>query len=173
MTSSRSREFDGAELGGDPPCWDGLVEDHRDAPEPALPDLSDRTQIHHLVVAFYREIVFDELLEPVFGDVAEVDWAEHIPKLIDYWCWIVLGRDRYPGAVTRAHRHLHEMSAIEPEHCDRWFQLWVASIDAGWAGPNAERAKHHAEVLMAGMAKRVFGYEWTPPTARIEVAPLR
>ena len=49
-----------------------------------LGDLSTPTEVHHLVTRFYREIVFDDLLEPIFGEVAEVDWAAHIPKLIDY-----------------------------------------------------------------------------------------
>jgi hemoglobin len=130
-----------------------------------LPDLATPTEINELVTIFYREIVFDELLEPLFGEVAEVDWVEHIPKLIDYWCWILLGQHPYPGHVTRAHRHLHGLQAIEPKHCDRWFSLWVACIDGRWSGPNADHAKRHAETLMAGMAKRIFGYAWSPPTS--------
>lgn len=149
--------------GGDPPCWEGLAEDHRDRPDVAVTgDLSTPADVHHLVTAFYREVVFDELLEPYFGEVAEVEWAEHIPKLIDYWCWILLGGDGYPGAVTRTHRHLHGLRAIEPAACDRWFDLWVASVDARWSGPTATRAKTHAAALMAGMARHVFGYEWAP-----------
>jgi hemoglobin len=126
-------------------------------------DLSTPAQIHDLVTSFYREIVFDELLEPFFSEVAEVDWAEHIPRLIDYWCWILLATNPYPGAVTRTHRHLHELAAIEPAHCTRWFELWVQCIDARWSGPLADRAKHHAETLMAGMAKRIFGFTWSSP----------
>ena len=61
-------------------------------PDPTTHDLETRADIHDLVVAFYREIVFDDLLEPVFGEVAEVDWALHIPKLIDYWCRVLLGQ---------------------------------------------------------------------------------
>jgi hemoglobin len=127
-------------------------------------DLATPTEINELVTVFYREIVFDDLLEPLFSEVAEVDWVEHIPKLIDYWCWILLGQNPYPGHVTRAHRHLHGLHAIEAKHCDRWFSLWVACIDERWSGPYAEHAKRHAETLMAGMAKRVFGYMWSPPT---------
>ena len=41
-------------------------------------DLARRADIHDLVVAFYREIVFDDLLAPVFDEVADVDWAVHI-----------------------------------------------------------------------------------------------
>jgi hemoglobin len=145
--------------GGDLPGWEGRIADHRNGP-PAPLDLSTPAQVHDLVTTFYREIVFDEVLEPVFGEVAEVDWAEHIPRLIDYWCWILFGTDPYRGAVTRTHRHLHERKAIEPLHCDRWFSLWTRCIDERWAGPCADHAKRHAQTLMAGMAKRIFGFTW-------------
>ncbi len=58
-------------------------------------DLATRGQIHDLIVGFYREIVFDDLLGPVFGEVAEADWAVHIPKLVDYWCRVLLGHPGY------------------------------------------------------------------------------
>lgn len=128
-----------------------------------LPDISTATHVHDLVITFYREIVFDEVLEPVFGEVAEVDWAEHIPKLIDYWCWILFGTGRPTGTVTAAHRHLHGLEPIREIHCDRWYRLWVASVDARWKGTTADHAKDHAATLMAGMAKRIFGFTWTPP----------
>ena len=47
-------------------------------------DLDSRSEIHDLVIDFNREIVFDPVLGPVFDEVAEVDWADHIPRLIDY-----------------------------------------------------------------------------------------
>ena len=125
-------------------------------------DLATPADVHDLVTRFYREIVFDELLEPIFGEVAEVDWADHIPKLIDYWCWILFGTGGYPSSVTKAHRRLHELAPIRPDHCDRWFTLWTATIDTGWSGPFADQAKAHAESLMAGMAKHVFGFTWVP-----------
>ena len=123
-------------------------------------DLSTRSQVHDVVVAFYREVVFDDLLEPVFAEVAEVDWAEHIPKLVDYWCWILFGAPGFEGAVTTAHRHLQGLVSIRPEHCDRWFSLWARSVDERAAGPQAERAKGHAAALMAGMARHIFGFAW-------------
>lgn len=150
--------IDPADQGGDPACWADLVEDQRDRP-----DLATRTEVNDLVIEFYREILFDDLLQPVFEEVAEVDWAEHILKLIDYWCWILFGTEGYRGAVTRTHRHLHGRAAVEPEHCDRWYALWATCVDQGYAGPCADKAKRHAATLMAGLAKHVFGYPWTPP----------
>ena len=74
---------------------------------------TSRTEIHDLVVGFYREIVFDELLEPVFGEVAEVDWAIHIPKLIDYWCRVLLRQPGYEGSILEAHQHVHDLKATQ------------------------------------------------------------
>lgn len=134
-------------------------------------DLASRTDVHDLVVEFYREVVFDDLLEPVFGDVAEVDWAEHIPKLVDYWCSILLGTEDRIGPVMAAHRHLHSLSPVRVEHCDRWFALWVNSVDRNWCGPVADRAKSHAAAIMAGMAKHLFGFEWSVPEVVGTTAP--
>src|SRR3546814_13074342 len=60
-------------------------------------DLDDRAQIHDAVVAFYREIVFDDLLAPVFDEVADVDWALHIPKLIASWSRVRSSEERRGG----------------------------------------------------------------------------
>ncbi len=152
--------------GGEAPCLLGLVHDHRDAhnaPE-ARPDLCTPAAIHDLVTRFYREIVFDDLLAPIFDEVAEVDWTVHIPNLIDYWCWIILGPPRYRGTVTATHRRLHAQQPINPAACDRWLTLWCSTIDDSWTGPNADRAKAHSVAIMTGMAKHVFGFEWHPPS---------
>ena len=76
---------------------------------------------------------------------------------------IVFDAGGYPRSVTKVHRHLHGQRPIEPDHCDRWFSLWALTIDTGWTGPYADRAKDHAATLMAGMAKHVFGFTWTAP----------
>lgn len=119
-------------------------------------DLADRAAIHDLVVAFYREVVFDDLLAPVFDEVAEVDWAEHIPKLIDFWCRVLLGERGYDGAVLTAHRHVHDIQPFRPEHFERWYALWVETIDRRWAGPLAELAKQHAARIGTALASRLL-----------------
>lgn len=142
---------------------DGL--DHDDQ------DLSSRAAIHDLVVAFYREVVFDELLEPVFGEVAEVDWAEHIPKLIDYWCRVLLGQPGYGGRILNAHRHVHDIDPLRVEHFDRWYALWVASIDARWHGPLAEQAKAHAAHIGGVLAHRIMDVDWDPEAGADGLGP--
>jgi hemoglobin len=122
-------------------------------------DLDTRSAVHDLVVAFYREIVFDDLLGPIFEEVAETDWVVHIPRLIDYWCRILLGEHVYNGALLEAHREVHRREAFRDEHFDRWFQLWVASIDARWHGPKAEQAKTRAAATARLISRRLGGLD--------------
>lgn len=134
-----------------------------------LDDLGTRGAIHDLVVAFYREIVFDELLGPVFDEVAETDWAVHIPRLIDYWCRILLGEHVYNGALLEAHREVHHREAFRDEHFDRWYELWVRSIDARWVGPKAEQAKTHAIATAGLLSRRLRGVDHHVGTCRPSV----
>jgi hemoglobin len=131
-------------------------------------DLNSRAQIHDLVVSFYREIVFDEMLEPVFGEVAEVDWALHIPKLIDYWCRVILRQPGYNGYILEAHQHVHDLKPLEVEHFDRWYGLWVETIDARWAGPLVDLTKEHAMRMGGTLARRLMDVTWPPSGERVE-----
>jgi hemoglobin len=125
-------------------------------------DLDTRSRIHDLVVDFYREIVFDDLLGPVFEEVAEVDWTTHIPKLIDYWCRVLLRQPGYDGYVLDAHRQVHVIEPLRLEHFDRWYRLFVESVDRCAQGPIAEQAKTHAATMAAVLARRLLATEWTP-----------
>jgi hemoglobin len=132
-------------------------------------DLDSRARIHDLVVGFYREVVFDDLLAPVFVEVAEVDWSVHIPRLVDFWCRVLLGEPGYDGFVLGAHQQVHDITAFRPEHFDRWYRLWVETVDGRWQGPVAERAKAHAAHMAGVLARRLLGIDWTPalPTSTV------
>jgi hemoglobin len=129
-------------------------------------DLDRRSQVHDMVVRFYREIVFDDVLGPVFEEVAEVDWSLHIPKLIDFWCRVLLGEPGYDGYLLHAHASVHEMETFQPEFFDRWLRLFIETVDEGWEGPYAEKAKTHAEHV-AGVLARRLGVEWVPDAAPV------
>ena len=88
----------------------------------------------------------------MFEEVAEVDWSTHIPLLIDYWCRVLLGHQNYQGTILGAHRPVHELQPLTADLFDRWYGLWVATIDQGWAGPSAEKAKAHAAKIAGSLA---------------------
>ena len=126
-------------------------------------DLDSRSEIHDLVIDFYREIVFDPVLGPVFDEVAEVDWANHIPRLIDYWARVLLRDPSYDGFILRPHQHVHDLQSFELEYFDRWYALFAASVDQRWCGPFADAAKNHAARMAGTLARRILDAEWKAP----------
>ena len=48
---------------------------------PPTGDLDSPGEIAEMVRRFYQDVAQDDLLGPVFNDVARVDWNEHLPKL--------------------------------------------------------------------------------------------
>lgn len=93
-----------------------------------------------MVRRFYQDVAQDDLLGPMFNDVAQVDWPEHLPKLTAFWCRALLGIEGYVGNPFRAHALVHERSPFTLAHFERWLDLFVETIEGGWAGPNAGRA---------------------------------
>jgi hemoglobin len=129
-----------------------------------VPDLDTRSAIHDLVIDFYREVAMDDLLGPVFVEVAEVDWAEHLPKLTDFWCRVLLGEPSYDGMILGPHQALHGLAPLRPELFDRWFLLFADAVDLRWQGPFADRAKEHAARMAAILARRILDVSWAPPS---------
>ena len=60
-------------------------------------DIAGRPDIELLVHRFYDKVRTDDLLEPIFNDVANVDWSEHLPRLCDFWQTVLFGDGRFCG----------------------------------------------------------------------------
>ena len=121
-----------------------------------LPDLDDRRQVERFVRRFYGELLEDPVLAPIFLDVADVDLDVHLPHIIDYWCKLLLGDDRYSRHTMNIHRRLNAKRALGAEDFDRWLGYFTRAVDSGWRGPNAERAKRIARAI-AGNMRKSFG----------------
>ena len=104
-------------------------------------DLDTPDQIADMVSAFYTTVNTDDLLGPVFNDIAGVDWDHHLPKLTAFWARALLGIDGYQGNPFARHAHIHQTSPLTPAHFERWLGLFEANLDQRWAGPNTERAR--------------------------------
>jgi hemoglobin len=108
-------------------------------------DLDSPEQIAEMVRRFYSDVTQDDLLGPMFNDVAKVDWSEHIPKLADFWCRALLGRPGYTGNPYRAHALVHARESFTAAHFERWLSLFHETLELGWTGPLTARALDIAE----------------------------
>jgi hemoglobin len=130
----------------------------RDTPRPApTRDLDDEIEIAEMVRRFYADVAQDDLLGPVFEDVAKVDWSEHLPKLTAFWCRALLGQEGYVGNPFRAHALIHQQRAFTPAHFERWLSLFHETIELGWTGPRADRAQELADNVARVHSQQLIG----------------
>jgi len=108
-------------------------------------DLDTPEEIAEMVRRFYADVTQDDLLGPVFNDVAHVDWSEHLPKLTAFWCRALLGLPGYAGNPFQAHAHIHGQRAFTVAHFERWLSLFHETLELGWLGPSADRAAQLAD----------------------------
>jgi hemoglobin len=128
--------------------------DRESTPTVPIRDLDDRDAVAEMVIRFYRDVAMDDLLGPMFNDVAKVDWAEHLTKLTAFWCRALFSMPGYEGNPFRAHQRIHVQQAFTAAHFARWLDLFCGTIDSGWAGANAEKAK-----ALAHKVARVHGHQ--------------
>ncbi len=126
-------------------------------------DLDTVDEIAELVRRFYREVAQDDLLGPVFNDVAQVDWAEHLPKLTAFWSRALLSEPGYSGNPYRMHLLVHERSPFTAAHFERWLLLFDEAL-AGWEGPKVEQARAFANRVAHVHSKALLGTPVTPVT---------
>lgn len=120
-------------------------------------DLDTPAEIAEMVRRFYADVAQDDLLGPVFNDVAAVDWSEHLPKLTAFWCRALLGQPGYAGNPFRAHALVHEKHAFTLAHFERWLSRFGDTLELGWVGPRAERARELAENVARVHSQQLIG----------------
>jgi hemoglobin len=104
-------------------------------------DLDDAAEIAVMVRRFYADVAQDDLLGPVFNDVAQVDWGEHLQRLTAFWCRALLSMPGYEGNPYRQHMLVHARQAFTTAHFERWLDLFHETLDLGWDGPKVDQAK--------------------------------
>lgn len=63
----------------------------------AKPDIALLADIVRLVDAFYERVRADEILGPIFDEVAHTDWDQHLPKMYAFWQTVFVRCIRFPG----------------------------------------------------------------------------
>jgi hemoglobin len=105
-----------------------------------LRDISTETDVEKLVRAFYNSLLEDELMAPQF---VGLDFEHHFPRMIGFWCFILLDKPFNTGNVFDKHRHLD----IDEAHFTRWVATFSETVDSLFLGEKAEKAKFNAQLL--------------------------
>ena len=108
------------------------------------PDIESRDEIVLLVDAFYHRVRADQLIGPIFEDVARVHWDSHLPKMYAFWESILFGTATFKGNPLAVHSALARLTPMTAREFDRWVALFHATVDDLFAGPVADEAKLRA-----------------------------
>lgn len=128
-------------------------------------DLDTPAEIAEMVRRFYADVAQDELLGPMFNDVAQVDWSEHLPKLTAFWCRALLGQPGYVGNPFQAHAEVHRRRPFTVAHFERWLALFHETLELGWVGPCATRAADLADNVARVHSQQLVGEAVVAPTS--------
>ena len=120
-------------------------------------DITSEVDIEQLVGQFYSRVREDALLGPIFDDVAQVDWAHHIPRLVGFWSTVLLGSDQYKNNPVPVHLALAQKTPIQFIHFERWLSLFKQTVDDLFAGERAEQAKIRAQSIAIVLQSKLYG----------------
>ena len=129
---------------------------------PAFPrrrDIATDNDVGVVVRRFYRAVIADPLLGPLFERFG-VDWPRHIPKLEQYWEYVLLDRPSAAVNTIAAHAPVQRATPFGRRHIERWLELWEETVDELYVGPVAARAKGRARQVgraLQAVARRQRG----------------
>lgn len=120
-------------------------------------DLETREDVLTLLEAFYHRCFADELLGPVFVDIAQMDLSVHLPAIADFWCKVALREGTYRRNALVPHQALHEKAHLQPRHFEQWLHLWRTTLADLYAGPHADLAALQGSRIAFSMCRTVTG----------------
>lgn len=118
-------------------------------------ELESRVDIENLVNNFYEKVRADELLGPIFNEIANVDWAHHLPKMYAFWDFILFDKEEYQGHPLRPHLQLNSFHQLDRFHFDRWLKLFEAAVNELFVGKKAIEAIERAKGIGATWASKI------------------
>jgi hemoglobin len=124
-------------------------------------DITSRPDVMRLVNTFYGHVRGDELLGPIFDDVARVDWATHLPRMYDFWESLLFGTATFKGTPLVVHRALARRTPLTRRAFDRWVALFHTTVDDLFEGVVADNAKRSAARIAVIMLHNIAGDEGT------------
>ncbi len=139
-------------------------------PNSSLTDLHGRAEIEQLVNAFYERVREDDVLGFIFTEVAHTDWTAHLPRMYAFWETVLFRTGGYTGNPLAVHARLLQLTAMGRPQFDRWLLLFHRTLDALFAGPNADHIKNCASD-MANVIHRRLSKDPVVPAPTVQLTP--
>ncbi len=100
-------------------------------------DIETLDDVKLMVNTFYGSVRKDEMLGPIFNEVIQDRWDQHLEKMYRFWQTVLLDEHTYNGAPFIPHANL----PVEKAHFEQWLNLFNTTVDSLFIGDKATRAK--------------------------------
>ncbi|MFM6983834.1 MAG: group III truncated hemoglobin [Chitinophagaceae bacterium] len=115
-----------------------------------MKDIETEEDINKWMHAFYEKLLADEVTAPKF---VGLDLEAHMPKLVQFWAFVLLDKPGYSTNVFDKHIHLH----LEKEHFEVWLKYFRATTDEMFEGERAEIAKQRVLLIATTFMHKLSG----------------
>jgi hemoglobin len=93
-----------------------------------------------LIRKFYDKLLHDEQISHFF---TELDLSTHIPKVADFWAFVLIDKPGYSNNMMTAHARL---DLKEPDF-QRWLELFHETIHELFEGEKADLAIERSKLI--------------------------
>lgn len=105
--------------------------------------IKDIKDIQFIVDNFYGKVREDKLIGPIFDNIIQDRWPEHLEKMYRFWQTVLLDERTYKGAPFTPHANL----PVNKEHFNRWLHLFKETIQENFEGKIADEALWRANKM--------------------------
>jgi hemoglobin len=113
-----------------------------------MKDITTYEDVLNLITRFYDSLLLDEQIGHFFQ---ELNLETHIPRVADFWAFILIDQPGYSGNMMTAHAKLH---LSEPDF-ERWLQLFHATIQENFEGTKATLAAERSTLIAWTMKSKL------------------
>ena len=103
-------------------------------------DIKNSTDVELLVRTFYKNLLQNEEVKPVF---AHVNFEKHMPHMISFWEFVLLDKEGYTTNVFDKHMNL----PLTENHFKIWLATFEATVNSLFEGEKAQMAIQRAQSI--------------------------
>ncbi len=140
-----------------PEAYNKALEKRRELQQAARDIGISEEYVSTLVDTFYGKVQVHPELGPVFNNVIQDRWPEHLSKMKTFWSTIALRTGRYQGNPMKVHVALTE---AKPHHFSIWLKMFEETLEE--TAPNQQVVEYFMEYAHT-MARRLSSAMFSCP----------
>lgn len=105
-----------------------------------MKEIESKEDVELLIETFYQKLIGDELVSHFFSGL---NLPEHLPRVVQFWSFILLDEAGYSANMMEKHARLD----LNEESFDRWLKLFHETVDQFFTGEKADLAKQRSTLI--------------------------